>query len=452
MKIIKIPITKINPAPYNPRIELSPGDVEYEKLKQSIQKFGYVDPLIWNERTGHLVGGHQRFKILVDEGFKEIDVSVVDMELTQEKALNIALNKISGDWDLELLNDLLQELDVSEIDVTLTGFDLGEIDELISQVSISSFEESVNEPFEDNFDVYSVLEENVRLTEYGDIWRLGEHLLLVGDSTKEKDILKVMNQDEADMIFTDPPYNVAYEGATKDKLKIANDNMGDEEFYLFLYNAFSAAFKVTKKGGAVYICHSDSEGLNFRKAMIESGFLLKQCLIWNKNTFVLGRQDYQWKHEPILYGWKPGASHNWYGDRKQTTVIEDNADITLVNHGDYSILSFFNGAKQVVIKVKEAELITDNAEEFSTIWRIDKPKRNGDHPTMKPITLCARAILCSSKVGDIVLDMFGGGGSTLIACEQTGRKCRIVEYDPKYADVIIRRWEDFSGEKAIKLS
>lgn len=186
--------------------------------------------------------------------------------------------------------------------------------------------------------------------------------------------------------------------------------------------------------------------------MIDSGWLLKQCLIWVKNSLVLGRQDYQWKHEPILYGWKPGAAHNWYGDRKQTTVIEDDAGITIANHGDHSIVTFFNGERTVALKVKDIEVLSGDTEQESTIWRIDKPKRNGDHPTMKPIALCANAILRSSKQGDIVLDMFGGSGSTLMACEQTKRKCRTVEFDPKYADVIIRRWETFTEKKAVRLS
>lgn len=449
IKIVNKKLSELKPAPYNPRIDLQPGDAEYEKLKRSVKEFGLVETVVWNEATGYVVGGHQRLKVLQDLGYNEIPVSVVSLSDEKEKALNVALNKISGDWDMPLLKDLLLELDTGEFDVTLSGFDLEEIEDLMTQVFI---EEDSEEPHEDNFDVDEVLKEPSTVSSFGDVWQLGEHRLIVGDSTKEDDIFRLMNQDEANMIFTDPPYNVAYKGSTTEKLTIANDDMADEDFYNFLLNAFTAAFKVTKAGGAIYICHADLEGLNFRKSMIDSGWLLKQCLIWVKNSLVLGRQDYQWKHEPILYGWKPGAAHNWYGDRKQTTVIEDDAGITIADHGDHSIVTFFNGEQTVALKVKDVEVLSGDAEQESTIWRIDKPKRNGDHPTMKPIVLCANAILKSSKQGDIVLDMFGGSGSTLMACEQTKRKCRTVEFDPKYADVIIRRWETFTEKKAVRLN
>ncbi|MED4914361.1 site-specific DNA-methyltransferase [Parageobacillus thermoglucosidasius] len=405
MKIVRIPIEMINPAPYNPRVDLQPGDEQYEKLKRSIEEFGYVEPLVWNRRTGNLVGGHQRFKILVNEkGYKEVEVSEVDLDETREKALNIALNKISGDWETTKLAELLQELQASdEIDFELTGFSEEEFDELLEQLDIELDQVVEYEEVEDDeFDVESELEKiEEPVTQRGDIWILGEHRLLCGDSTNLAEIQRLMNGKRAAMIFTDPPYNVDYTGKTKDALKIQNDHMDDESFYRFLYDAFSVMYKVTEEGGPIYVCHADSEGLNFRKAMIDSGWLLKQCIIWVKNTIVLGRQDYHWQHEPILYGWKPGAAHKWAGDRKQ-----------------------------------------------STVWEYDKPQRNAEHPTMKPIPIPAKAIQNSSYKGEIVFDPFGGSGSTLIAAEKTGRICYTCELDPKYCDVIVKRYEELTGNKA----
>lgn len=246
IKIVNKKLSELKPAPYNPRIDLQPGDVEYEKLKRSVKEFGLVETVVWNEATGYVVGGHQRLKVLQDLGYNEIPVSVVSLSDEKEKALNVALNKISGDWDMPLLKDLLLELDTGEFDVTLSGFDLEEIEDLMTQVFI---EEDSEEPHEDNFDVDEVLKEPSTVSSFGDVWQLGEHRLIVGDSTKEDDIFRLMNQDEANMIFTDPPYNVAYKGGTTEKLTIANDDMADEDFYNFLLNAFTAAFKVTKAGG-----------------------------------------------------------------------------------------------------------------------------------------------------------------------------------------------------------
>lgn len=238
----------------------------------------------------------------------------------------------------------------------------------------------------------------------GDIWQLGDHRLMCGDSTKAAMIQELLAGEKVDLYITDPPYNVAYEGKTKDALTIQNDEMNDDSFRDFLVNAFMAADSVLKEGASFYIWHADSEGYNFRYAVKHCGWLMKQCLIWNKNTMVMGRQDYQWKHEPCLYGWKAGASHHWYSDRKQTTVLEFN-----------------------------------------------KPNRNAEHPTMKPVELFAYQIQNSSQKGDIVLDSFGGSGTSIIACEQVNRKCYMMELDPHYCDVIINRWETFTGRKAVKV-
>lgn len=440
-------IKDLIPADYNPRLDLQSGDKEFEKLKRSIEEFGYVDPVIWNERTGVVVGGHQRLKVLQELGYEEIDVSVVDLTDEQEKALNIALNKIEGDWDNFKLKELLEDIDTGSFDITLTGFDEEEIENLMTQFHI----EEDGEIQEDNFDPEEAAAEiKESITKNGEIWQLGRHRLMCGDSTKLEDVARLMGEEKADMIFTDPPYNVNYEGGTG--LKIQNDNMDDAKFYQFLFDAYTAMYRLLKEGGGIYVCHADSEGLNFRKAFIDAGLLLKQCIIWVKNSLVLGRQDYQWKHEPILYGWKPGAAHCWYGGRKETTVIEQPVDLAISKYEGYSLLTFTSGTNSTVVKVPSFEILHEGTDEGSTTWRIEKPKKNGDHPTMKPIALCARAIQNSSKPGERVLDPFGGSGSTLMACEQTGRACRTMEYDPVYAEVIIRRWEEFTGQKAIKLS
>lgn len=388
MDILKIPAEKLKPSRYNPRKDLKPGDPEYEKLRRSIEEFGYVEPVIWNKRTGNIVGGHQRYKVLLDMGVSEVDCVVVDLDETKEKALNLALNKIQGDWDYEKLKDLLQELDTGEFDLELTGFDMDEIEDLMTQFHVPEeiTEDEVPEPPEEP------------ITKPGDLWLLGRHKLLCGDATDPEQVSKLMENQLADMIFTDPPYNVDYQGSAG---KIMNDNMTDDAFYRFLLDAFKNMAQKSKEGAPIYVCHSDSEGLNFRSAFKEAGWDLKQCIIWVKQQFVMGRQDYQWQHEPILYGWKPGAAHKWYGGRKQTTV-----------------------------------------------WQIDRPMASKEHPTMKPVNLCAKAIENSSKPGDIVIDFFGGSGSTLIACEQLNRTCYMMELDPVYCDVIIKRWENLTGQKA----
>lgn len=440
-------ITDLKPAPYNPRLDLQPGDPDYEKLKRSIQEFGLVEPIVFNERTGYVVGGHQRLKVLQDLGWSEVPVSVVDLDPEKEKALNVALNKIEGDWDNFKLKELLEELDTGAFDITITGFDEEEIEDLMTQFYV----EEETEVKEDNFDPDKAAEEiQEPITKPGDVWLLGRHRLMCGDSTNIDDVLRLMGGKQADMIFTDPPYNVDYEGSNGKKIK--NDNMEDSAFYQFLYDAFVAMYTVLKEGGPIYVCHADSEGLNFRKAFKDAGFLMKQCLIWVKNSLVLGRQDYHWKHEPILYGWKPGAAHAWYGGRKQDTVVEEDVDLVVQKEGDHFVLSFSNGIKSVMVKVPSYEIVFSGDDSDSTTWRIEKPKKNADHPTMKPIALCARAIQNSSKPGELVLDPFGGSGSTLIACEQTGRTCFTMEFDPIYCDVILRRFEEFTGQKPVKLA
>ena len=399
MQIEIMKLANLKPADYNPRIELTAGMDEYEKLKQSILEFGFVDPPIFNKRTGNLVGGHQRVAVAKDlELYEEIEGSGVDLPLDKEKALNVALNKISGHWADDKLALLLKELDAENLD--LSGFAEEEIQDVIEQYDMKLDMET--EAMDDEFEIE--LPEKPKAT-LGDIYQLGNHRLMCGDSTNKEHLELLMNGYKADLLITDPPYNVNYEGKTEDSLKIQNDNKTSSEFYEFLKSAFDAVASNLSKGTSFYVWYASSEVVNFVTALVDSGFLVKQELIWCKNTFVLGRQDYHWQHEPCLYGWKSDGSHKWRGDRKQTTVLE-----------------------------------------------FDKPLANKDHPTMKPVPLFDYQIKNSSRKGDKVLDIFGGSGTTMIACEQNGRQAYLMELDPRYVDVIVNRWEEFTGKKAIKIN
>lgn len=394
MQIEKKKVIDLVPADYNPRKDLKPGDKEYEKLKRSIDEFGYVDPLIWNKRTSRLVGGHQRLKVLKDMGIDEVDVVVVDMDEEKEKALNVALNKISGDWDKDKLMLLITDLQGEDFDVSLIGFDPEELDDLFKD----DMKDGVKD---DNFDVDKELKKPT-MTKPGDLWQLGEHRLLCGDSTKEESYNLLMAGKQANLVITDPPYNVNYQGSAG---KIKNDNMKDDAFYQFLLAAFTNMEKSMADDASIYVFHADTEGLNFRKAFSDAGFYLSGTCIWVKQSLVLGRSPYQWRHEPILFGWKKKGKHCWYAGRKE-----------------------------------------------STIWEFDKPKKNKDHPTMKPIPLLAYPIMNSSMTNSIVLDPFGGSGSTLIACEQTKRICRTIELDEKFCDVIVKRYiEQVGSTKDVKV-
>jgi DNA modification methylase len=383
MIIEKKKLSELKPAPYNPRQSTAKQE---KHLKASLEKFGVVEPIIYNKQTGYIVGGHFRVRELTKLGYKEVECVIVDLNEEDERELNIRLNANTGEWDWD---SLANEWDAEKLDDW--GLDL--------PVDLSVQEEFEAE--EDDFDVPDGgIETDIVL---GDLFEIGEHRLLCGDSTQTDTFEKLMQGELADMVVTDPPYNVAYEGKTKDALTIENDSMGNDDFYKFLYDFYTALSTAVKKGGAIYVWHASSEVINFGKAMVDAGWLLKQQLIWVKNTMVMGRQDYQWKHEPCLYGWLKGDSHKWYSDRKQTTVIE---------------------------------------------W--DKPMRNGEHPTMKPIGLFSYQIENSSKIGDIVIDAFGGSGTTMVACEQIKRKARIIEYDPKYCQVIIDRMKKLDPSLVIK--
>ncbi|MGI5965428.1 MAG: site-specific DNA-methyltransferase [Anaerotruncus rubiinfantis] len=390
MTIETIKVERLLPADYNPRKDLKPGDAEYEKLKRSIEQFGYVEPVIWNKTTGRVVGGHQRLKVLLDMGITEVECVVVEMDEEKEKALNIALNKISGEWDKDKLALLISDLQGTDFDVSLTGFEPAEIDALFKD----TLKDGVKE---DDFDVDAELQKPT-VTRLGDVWTLGRHRLVCGDSTKAETFDLLMAGKKANLVVTDPPYNVNYEGSAG---KIKNDNMADEAFYNFLLTAFKNTEAAMADDASIYVFHADTEGLNFRRAFADAGFYLSGTCIWKKQSLVLGRSPYQWQHEPVLFGWKKKGRHQWYTGRKE-----------------------------------------------STIWEFDKPKKNGDHPTMKPIPLLAYPIMNSSMSNTLVLDPFGGSGSTLIACEQTDRSCFTIELDEKFCDVIVKRYIEQVGSDA----
>lgn len=385
MNIVDRKLGEVRPYEKNPR----KNDEAVKYVAESIKQFGFKVPIVI-DNDGVIVAGHTRWKAAKKLGLKTVPC-IVARDLTDEqiKAFRLADNKVAekAEWDFDLLSSELDDL--FDFDMTVFGFE---------EMSLGEEAEVV----EDDFD--SELPEEPK-SKLGDIYQLGNHRLMCGDSTSVTDVEKLMGGQLADMLLTDPPYNVDYEGGTKDKLTIKNDNLGNEEFRQFLVDAFSNADMAMKQGAVFYIWHADVEGYNFRGAVIDTGWKVRQCLVWNKNSMVMGRQDYQWKHEPCLYGWKEGASHLWAADRKQTTVID-----------------------------------------------FKRPTKNDLHPTMKPIGLFDYQIKNNTKGGDIVLDLFGGSGTTIMACEQNGRKAYTMEFDPRYVDVIIKRWEEFTGQKAVLLN
>ena len=390
-KIEHWPIEKLIPYARNSRTH---SDEQIGQIAASIKEWGWTTPILVDEQGG-IIAGHgrtmaaQRLKIttvpvMVAKGWSD----------AKKRAYIVADNKLAlnAGWDNEMLALEFKDLMEQGFDVELTGFSQDEIDALMPE----QLEEGLTDP-----DDAPEAPANP-VTVQGDVWVMGNHRLLCGDSTSIADLERLCAGQMVDMWLTDPPYNVAYEGGTKEKLTIKNDSMGDTQFREFLRDAYTAANAVMKAGAVFYIWHADSEGYNFRGAAKDAGWTVRQCLIWKKSSLVLGRQDYQWQHEPCLYGWKEGASHLWASDRKQTTILE-----------------------------------------------FDKPARNGEHPTMKPVALFEYQLLNNTKGGDIVLDSFGGSGTTLIAAEKNGRVARLMELDPKYCDVIVQRWQEFTGKEAV---
>ena len=390
MEIKELPLKELKPAAYNPRKKLKKGDKEYEKIKQSLLKFGYVDPILVNEDLT-VIGGHQRLTVLKDLDYETAKCVIVKLSKEDEKALNIALNKITGQWDEALLADLLLDLQESDFNLDLTGFEPPEIDDILSNVHDKELSE-------DEFDVEEELKKPT-VSRNGDIWQLGKHRVICGDSTKAETYKQLLDDRKANLVVTDPPYNVDVEETAG---KILNDNMSDGDFYQFLLSMFTQVENHMEDDASIYVFHADTEGLNFRKAFKDAGFYLSGCCIWKKNSLVLGRSPYQWQHEPCLYGWKKKGKHQWFSDRKQTTI-----------------------------------------------WEYDRPKSSKDHPTMKPIQLMAYPIQNSSMRGTIVLDPFLGSGSTLIAADQTGRVCYGIELDEKFVDVIVKRYIEVTGDTEV---
>lgn len=437
-------LTELNPAEYNPRKNLTPEDKEWQDIVNSIEHFGYVDPIIIND-DGTIIGGHQRYKVLLALGYEEAECSVVKLSKEDEKALNIALNKISGEWDELKLKDLLLELELGDYDISLTGFDNDDLQDLIELYNDEP------EVTDDDFDAEQAYEESVSkgaIVKRGEVWQLGRHRLMCGDSTDINDVKKLLGDNMLDLVITDPPYNVNYEEKAEalneyrpnnnGSMKIENDLMGDQEFYNFLFRAYSNMFEYMRAGAAIYVFHADSEGLNFRKAFKDVGFKLSECLIWEKNNFVLGRCDYHWRHEPILYGWKEGAAHYFINDRTQDTIfLEDDVDLEAMKKQD------------LIQYIKDLQA---KYQDQTTVMFEKKPMSSSLHPTMKPLSLVGRLMKNSSKKDWNVGDFFGGSGSTLMSAEQLGRTAFVMEYDTNYMSVIIDRWEQYTGEKAIKIS
>ena len=385
MKIVSVKLHDLKPYENNPRL----NDNAVDSVMNSIKEFGFKVPIVIT-KDNVIVAGHTRYKASKKLNLDEVPCIVADdLSEQQIKAFRLADNKVSelAEWDFSKLEMELAEI---ELDMSLFSFEELEI----------KTEDNVSE--EDNFNIDEALEEiSTPTTQKGQLWKLGNHYLMCGDSTNKNDVEKLMQGNKADLFLSDPPYNVNYQGKSKERMTILNDDMDSVSFRSFLTDAFKNAFNSMKDGASFYIWYASKEHINFELAINNNEQEVKQVLIWNKNNIVLGRQDYHWKHEPCLYGWKKGAGHNWYSDRKQTTVLD-----------------------------------------------FDKPSKSDLHPTMKPVDLISYQIKNSSQKNNIVLDLFGGSGTTLIACEQLNRICYTMELDEKYCDVIINRWETLTGKKA----
>lgn len=400
------------------------NDEAVDIVAKSIEEFGFKVPIVIDENMV-IITGHTRLKAALKLGIEKVPCIMAD-DLTDEqiKAFRLADNKTSefATWDIEKLNLELEQLEELDFDMKEFGFEFKK-----------------EEIKDDDFDLTDTLGEigPEPITKRGDIWKLGRHRLMCGDSTKTEDFERLMDGYKAKLVITDPPYNVDYTGSTG--MKILNDKMEDSGFRQFLIDAYSRMFESMMNGAPIYVFHADTEGYNFRGAFKEAGFKLSQNLVWVKNGLIMGRQDYHWKHEPILYGWKEGAAHFWHGGRLNSTVYED----TPIQNPNKMT------KKELVDFVKDVQAAKA---ENSTIIYHDKPSKNDEHPTMKPIKLIAKLVSNSSERGDLILDSFGGSGSTLIAAEQTARTCHTMELDPIYCDVIVKRYEKLTGDKGVKIN
>ncbi|MBB6630665.1 MULTISPECIES: site-specific DNA-methyltransferase [Clostridium] len=387
----QVEISKLVPYANNSRTH---NEKQIKKLQSSLREFGFVNPILI-DRAFNIIAGHGRVLAAKEDGMKTVPCVFVDhLTEAQKKAYIIADNRLAEDagWDKDLLSIELESLMELDFDVDLLGFEAAELNMLLN---------SAEDVQEDNFDVDEELKKPT-FSKQGDVWILGRHTLICGDSTKSETYERLMEGKKANLIVTDPPYNVKYEGTAG---KIQNDNLSADAFLNFLFDSLSNMEKVLANDGSIYVFHADTEGFNFRKAFADAGFYLSGTCIWKKQSLVLGRSPYQWQHEPVLFGWKKSGKHQWYSDRKQTTI-----------------------------------------------WEFDRPSKNADHPTMKPVALIAYPIQNSSLTNSIVLDPFGGSGSTLIACEQTDRICCTIELDEKFCDVIVKRYiEQVSSDEGVFL-
>lgn len=391
---------------------------QIEQIVESIEKFGFNDPIAIDENN-IIIEGHGRLYALQEMGAEEVEcIRLSHLGENEKKAYILAHNKLTMN---------------TEFDADLLAQELGEI-EGIDMSSFGFLMDPLIEVVEDDFDDEAAIEQPEPIAKLGDVYQLGEHFLMCGDSTDFIAIKKLCGEALMDLLVTDPPYNVAYEGKTEDALTIENDNMDDAKFREFLKAAFACADGVMRPGAAFYIWHADSEGFNFRGACRDIGWTVRQCLIWNKNQMVLGRQDYQWKHEPCLYGWKDGAAHYFVDDRNLLTVLEEESELKKMSKAE--LINY-------ILEIQE--------QTATTVINEVKPSRNGLHPTMKPLRLIERLVRNSSKKGENVLDLFNGSGSTLMVCEQLGRRYYGMELDPRYVDATIERWEEFTGKKAVKI-
>jgi DNA modification methylase len=434
LQIELLPLDQIVPFDRNPRTHPA---WQITQIAASIEEFGFVNPILLGA-DGIIIAGHGRFEAARLIGLEVVPViRLGHLNSEQRRALVIADNKIAenAQWDMDLLRELVGELHAEHFDLDLLGFSDEELGDLMDFAP----DEDVAPPAPGDPDHLPDIEARY-VSQAGDIWILGDHRLMCGDSTDMGVVSLLCKGDLVDACWTDPPYNVNYEGSAG---KIQNDNMDAGAFRRFLIDAFSAAASNMRAGAPIYVAHADTEGLNFRRAFADAGFKLSGCLVWVKPSLVLGRSDYQWRHEPILYGWKPGAPHAWFGGRANTTVIEHKGEsLRIMPDGSIQI----DVAGQVVII--EGEKMSMRSVD-SSIIRHSKPAKNGDHPTMKPVDLICGMLENSTQTGSVVLDLFGGSGSTLIACEKMGRRARLMELDEKFCDVIIRRWQEFTGRQAI---
>ena len=389
-----MPVAELIPAEYNPR---TITDQALQGLRNSVERFGLVEPIVWNKRTGKVVGGHQRLRVLYQLQEAQAQVAVVDLPEVEERALNIALNSdsISGEFIPEL-HTILAEIEAQSPELS----SLLRFDDLASQTNHLLAALLPEDGLIDPEEVPALPDEPVSVP--GTLWQLGDHQLLCGDATRIEDVKRIAG--DVDLIWIDPPYNVAIVGGTDEKLTIQNDNMGAEEYRRFLSDSFAATFEVSKSGASLYVCHASRYQAIVESALQNVGYVVRNQIIWAKNTFAWGYGRYKFQHEPIFYCHKAGESDPWFGDKTQ-----------------------------------------------NTLWEVPKPAASRLHPTMKPVELVVRALQNSSKPGDVVLDSFGGAGSTLIACEQTNRKCRLIELDPRYVDTSVTRWEQFTGQSAVRV-